>query len=360
MAERKVLLIDDDDALLPMLKTAFSKYKFEVLTTSDGAEGLEIAREKKPDLVLLSVELPVGNGFLVCKEFKLDGELKDIPIIITSRKATDADFEKHRKLKVRANDYLHKPFSDEELFQKVGNVVGFTLSPDEYTELEAKVHDFLEERGKLESEIRDKTDRIAELEGELQEAASNKGASAKVEKELRAKDARIEALESELEGLRESSSEAESLQEKISEIEQQAAQRELELGNEMSQLKKQTERLSKQIASLVEEKDAAEKEASDSKAQISQMESDFGLPVDELAENIKTWREAAESVGDLEASGERLTSELAALKSELAELKDEMSTLTDEAEELRKAAERDTRKRQKLKEALEKAIGALD
>lgn len=195
MAERKVLIIDDDDALLPMLKTAFKRYQFDVHVTSDGAEGLEKARKEVPDLVLLSVELPVGNGFLVCKEFKQDPKLKDIPVIITSRKATDADFEKHRKLKVRADDYLHKPFTDEELFAKVGNVVGFALSPDEFSELEAKVHDFLEERTKLEAEISEKADRIAELEAALDEAQATGGK--KLQAELASRGQRISALESE-------------------------------------------------------------------------------------------------------------------------------------------------------------------
>ena len=305
MADRKVLIIDDDDALIGMLQTAFKRYKFQVLLTRDGTEGLELARQEKPDLVLLSVELPVGNGFLICKEFKQDAALKDIPVVITSRKATDADFEKHRKLKVRANDYLHKPFTDEELFQKVGNVVGFSLSPDEYTELEAKVHDFLEERHKLEAEIAEKADRIAELEGALAEQESNAGAAEK-------------------------------------------------------QLNEQVARLGKQIGTLIDSNGKLE-------ASIKQIEGESGVAFDELAENIRFWKEGAESVALLEETNGKLSADLQAARDKAAKAQADLATaeqqgseLGDEVEQLRGSLAGEEKKKARLREMLEKALQMLE
>lgn len=396
MADRKVLIIDDDDALLPMLKTAFKRYKFDVHVTSDAAEGLEQARVLKPDLVLLSVELPTGNGFLVCKDFKQDAELKSIPVIITSRKASEADFEKHRKLKVRANDYLHKPFTDEELFAKVGNVVGFTVSADEFSELEAKVHDFLEDRTKLESEISEKADRIAELEAELAkaqkaggkqvtekdariaeleaelEAAQAGGAAVeKLEKQLAKKEeeaqkfkaeaderkaeikalkaenaAKVSALESELAEAQESAAAVAKLEAKLGDLEagKQAAEariktlegdlkrKESELADESKAAQGREKALEKQVAALRESVDAVVEAA--------------GTSLEDLQENISAWREAALRLSALEEDNTRLENELQAARTHAAELE--------------KSVEREGKKRAKLREVLEKAITTLD
>jgi DNA-binding response OmpR family regulator len=351
MPSRTVLIIDDDDALLPMLKTAFQRYKFDVLVTSDGADGLEKARAARPDLVLLSVELPVGNGFLVCKEFKQDAELKDIPVIITSRKASDADFEKHRKLKIRANDYLHKPFTDEELFAKVGNVVGFSISPDEYSELEAKVHDFLEERHKLEAEIAEKADRIAHLEGEL--AAAKKGGGEKAEKKL----AELEA--------------------KIAELEMQVAERDgrvSELETAATDADERAAAIEAQAAELrvqAERAEGLEAEVAQLEGKLSQREADFASEAGSLQGEVRKTEQARDkALADLnkaladasEAAAERdgLALQVAAAEQERNELKERLAAAENEVREAAQVHEREVKKRQKLREVLEKAIAALD
>lgn len=332
MAERKVLIIDDDEPLLNVLRSAFQRYKFRVLVARDGGEGIEMARQHVPDLVLLSVELPTGNGFLVCKDFKQDAKLKAIPIILTSRKATEADFEKHRKLKVRADDYLHKPFTDEELFQKVGNVVGFSLSPDEYTQLEAKVHDFLEERTKLEAEINEKNDRIARLEAEL--AATKGGRSG--ESTLKA---RVGALEAEL------------------------SQKEAQFASEVGELQAQNSRLSKQLGSLMEENQRAEQEIArmresmaNLEATIATLRNERDAAVARAKELEAALRAANAEIGELT----RLKAALAQAEGERDRLQTEVLDAQTQVQELQRAIERESKKRHKLKEVLEKAVATLD
>jgi DNA-binding response OmpR family regulator len=73
------------------------------------------AASDKPDLILLSIELPRMNGFSVCNKLKKDPALKDVPLIIMSSESSDDTFEQHRKLRTRAEDYVHKPIAFGEL-----------------------------------------------------------------------------------------------------------------------------------------------------------------------------------------------------------------------------------------------------
>jgi DNA-binding response OmpR family regulator len=401
MPERSVLIIDDDEALIRMLRTAFQRYKFDVVLAKDGTEGLALAHQRAPDLIILSVELPKGNGFLVCKDFKQAAELKEIPVILTSRKASDADFEKHRKLKIRANDYLHKPFTDEELFQKVGNVIGFSLSPDEYTQLEAKVHDFLEERTKLETEINDKTDRIVDLETELaetrkegrrlqkqitqlEETAANQSNSAaglkEAESELKRAQKQLGDAEAQLVTMRDEQKvaerkirELEPLRTSVAELketiavkerllkeatlrtqelegvrdglEAQIAESARALATSEAQLKSKTESLKAhekveaQLSDAVKARTKVEADLAGLRDIVAEVEGLVGISLDELREKAPQWRREAEKlpVAEKEAAG-----------------------LRTELQDLEKALEKETKKRGKLREVLERAIATLD
>lgn len=355
MAERKVLIIDDDDALLPMLKTAFKRYKFDVTVTSDGADGLEKARQSQPDLVLLSVELPTGNGFLVCKEFKQDAGLKSVPVIITSRKATEADFEKHRKLKVRADDYLHKPFTDEELFAKVGNVVGFSLSPDEYQELEAKVHDFLEDRHKLEAEISEKAERIAHLEEELAAAKKGGGKSekqaAEQAKASAEKDERIAALEAEIAEAREAAGAGAKLEKQLAKKDEEIAK----LKADVDKLKADAEERKAEIKQL----------KADQAAKVSALESDLAARderIGEIEEALAAAKEEAASKAELEARIGELEEDTEAKAARIEALQDDLSrkeaAFTEESAAAKQRAEALEAKAAEAQSALDAVVDA--
>jgi CheY-like chemotaxis protein len=89
----------------------------------DGNVGLQQAGTDKPDLILLSIELPRMNGFSVCNKLKKDPGLKDVPLIIMSSESSDETFEQHKKLRTRAEDYVHKPIAFGELLQHIQTFV---------------------------------------------------------------------------------------------------------------------------------------------------------------------------------------------------------------------------------------------
>src|SRR5262249_25263833 len=67
----------------------------------------------------LSIELPRMNGFSVCNKLKKDASLKDIPLVIMSSESSEETFEQHKKLRTRAEDYVHKPIAFGELLERI-------------------------------------------------------------------------------------------------------------------------------------------------------------------------------------------------------------------------------------------------
>src|SRR5882724_4273959 len=111
----KVLVFESDPSFAETLRTGLLKYGCEVSVVDDANSGLAAAARDKPNLILLSIELPRMNGFSVCNKLKRDAALKDVPLIIMSSESTEETFEQHRRLRTRAEDYLHKPISFEDL-----------------------------------------------------------------------------------------------------------------------------------------------------------------------------------------------------------------------------------------------------
>lgn len=117
---KKILLIEADAPFADELTSALEARGLDVRSTGDGREGYELAREWAPDAIVLCVELPGMSGYVICQKLKKDEALKSIPLVITSAEATPETFEKHKTLKVRAEDYLLKPFSPTALLASLG------------------------------------------------------------------------------------------------------------------------------------------------------------------------------------------------------------------------------------------------
>lgn len=114
-----ILLIDAEQPFADQLTGSLQGRGFSVKLLDDGKDGLDYARDNKPDLIILCVELPKMSGYSICNKLKKDNDLKGIPLIITSKEATPETFAQHKKLKTRAEDYLIKPFTDGELVEKI-------------------------------------------------------------------------------------------------------------------------------------------------------------------------------------------------------------------------------------------------
>ncbi len=115
----KVLVFESDIVFAGELRSELGSLGCTTTVVDDGNVGLQQAASEKPDLILLSIELPRMNGFSVCNKLKKDPNLKDVPLIIMSSESSDETFEQHKKLRTRAEDYVHKPVAFGELLQHI-------------------------------------------------------------------------------------------------------------------------------------------------------------------------------------------------------------------------------------------------
>jgi two-component system alkaline phosphatase synthesis response regulator PhoP len=124
---RKVLIVEDDQAMAVALRDGFAYEGFAVQVARDGADGLRLASERELDLVILDVMLPKMNGLDVCKQLRNDG--KNTPIIMLTARGQEID--KVLGLKTGADDYVTKPFSFLELMARVEAVLRRATAPVE-------------------------------------------------------------------------------------------------------------------------------------------------------------------------------------------------------------------------------------
>ena len=114
----EVLIVEDDVFLRKILATKFGKEGFEVRLAADGAEALELMRQKKPSLVLLDLILPKVSGFEVLTEMRTDDTLKDLPVMVLSNLGQEEDQERASEL--GAIGFMTKAdFSINEVVMKV-------------------------------------------------------------------------------------------------------------------------------------------------------------------------------------------------------------------------------------------------
>jgi len=112
-----VLIIEDDPSILFGLRDNFELAGYEVISAVEGLMGLELARAKRPDLILLDIMLPGLNGFEICQELREDGF--EMPIIMLTALGQEEDVIKG--LNLGADDYVTKPFSIQELMARSAN-----------------------------------------------------------------------------------------------------------------------------------------------------------------------------------------------------------------------------------------------
>ena len=112
----RVLIIEDDDAMLRGLADNFTDEGCRVLTARDGEKGLQRALDCKPDLIVLDIMLPAVNGFEICRVLR--GEGFETPVIMLTAKGEESDVV--LGLNLGADDYVTKPFSIRELLARAG------------------------------------------------------------------------------------------------------------------------------------------------------------------------------------------------------------------------------------------------
>ncbi len=115
----KILIVEDDDSMIAALRDGFEYEGYTVVLARDGAAGLRLAAEAKPDAVILDVMLPKMSGLDVCREIRKEGNT--VPILMLTARGQEID--KVLGLKLGADDYVTKPFGFLELMARVEAVI---------------------------------------------------------------------------------------------------------------------------------------------------------------------------------------------------------------------------------------------
>lgn len=117
MKRHRILVVDDYPNMVDMLSVRLRAAGHEVLAAYDGLAGLQMARQEKPDLILLDVLLPKMDGFKICRMLKFDDRFRHIPIIMLTSRARDVD--RKTGLDMGADDYVFKPYEPLELMRRI-------------------------------------------------------------------------------------------------------------------------------------------------------------------------------------------------------------------------------------------------
>ncbi len=117
MHKARILIIEDDRAIVEMLEYNLQEAGYETVSALNGQDGVALAGREKPDLIIVDIMLPIMDGFEVCRTLKNDSTVAHVPIIILSAKSQETD--KIVGLELGADDYVTKPFSPRELIARI-------------------------------------------------------------------------------------------------------------------------------------------------------------------------------------------------------------------------------------------------
>ncbi len=118
---KKILVVEDEEFNMDLLVQLLED-EYEVLTATNGAAGIALARREYPDLVIMDLKMPVMDGWEATRLLKADDSLKHIPIIALTAHAMVGDAEKARSC--GCNDYMTKPLDEDILFEKLDQFLG--------------------------------------------------------------------------------------------------------------------------------------------------------------------------------------------------------------------------------------------
>ena len=130
---KRILVVDDERHIVRLVEVNLQRAGYEVLTAYDGVEALEKIKADKPEMIILDVMMPRMDGFEVLKDLRANPDTKDIPVIMLTAKAQDADIFKGWSSGV--DSYLTKPFNPRELLAFVQRIFqSLENMPDQYTD----------------------------------------------------------------------------------------------------------------------------------------------------------------------------------------------------------------------------------
>ena len=113
----KIVIAEDEPDIRDLIRFTLQFAGYEVFAGSNGEEGYELAKQEKPDIVLMDVRMPKMTGYEACRKIKADPELKDTPVIFLSAKGQEAEIQSG--LDAGADEYLLKPFAPDQLTERI-------------------------------------------------------------------------------------------------------------------------------------------------------------------------------------------------------------------------------------------------
>lgn len=117
MDKKKIMIVDDEPDILKTMEIFLKCEGYDIITACDGISALEKIKKEKPDLVVLDVMLPKLDGYKVCRMLKFDKNFKNLPIVMFTARAQEADEKKARD--VKADAYITKPLQSDVFLAKI-------------------------------------------------------------------------------------------------------------------------------------------------------------------------------------------------------------------------------------------------
>jgi DNA-binding response OmpR family regulator len=355
-----VLIVDDSRYICDISRDFLEELGVQVEVASDGETGYQLACDLLPDAILLDVQMPNMNGFVVCEMLRKRDETKNIPIILMSAVVDDDSFKRHSKLRYHADAYLQKPFMKSELHELMRRFtrLGEAASAD----VETKTGFFVpsEDQAIRDTESPPSDAGDARLSAELEQARLDlkQLADGKVQLETDAERLRKEKdqLEAELFELKKTMEGKESgIQDKLTLVTQR-----------FEEARSEAERLAAENSGLqarLDELSAADKGPeyiSGIEDELRRAREDLSLKITENRELSKKLEEAADSE-DLNAQLSELGAKLQETSAVALEMQNRNKVLEEEAAKLREESVSETAdvRKEADQNELEKEIEAL-
>lgn len=118
----KILIVDDEQDIVESLSFMLQAKGYETICAYDGEEGLKLAKEAAPDLIMLDVMMPKINGYKICRLLKYDAKYKNIPIIMLTARSQESD--KTIGEETGADEYITKPFEFNDVLNVMQKYIG--------------------------------------------------------------------------------------------------------------------------------------------------------------------------------------------------------------------------------------------
>lgn len=124
LRSKNILLVDDSRIILECLNEMFLSQGMNIMTAVNGVEALDIVRHRPMDIIILDIEMPVMNGFQLCRIVKTDERLKAIPIILLTSRPAEDDKNRIWGFRAGADAYLNKnPFDEDAILSTVASLL---------------------------------------------------------------------------------------------------------------------------------------------------------------------------------------------------------------------------------------------